>query len=150
MGADHPPQLLVQPRMIQQDPLQPRPHPLRIQRLRAHRRVRVQGPRRRSDNYRFAVTGIPAHILSTFNLRTDYHRPLDESRFADGYDVTAVIEAAARAVHLLSTGPRHEWKPEGTAVAPSRPSLPDLGLRLCEIFHKVPRGYRRPTLVLQL
>jgi len=65
---------------------------------------------RRSDNYRFAVAGLPAHTLSSFNLHTDYHRPQDEARLADGEHMTAVIEAATRAVHLLSTGPRPEWK----------------------------------------
>ena len=32
----------------------------------------------RSDNYGFALRGIPAHTLSSFNLHTDYHRPGDE------------------------------------------------------------------------
>lgn len=68
---------------------------------------------RRSDNYRFAVAGIPAHTLSSFNLHSDYHRPQDEARFADGDHMTAVIEAATRAVLLLSTGSRPEWKPGG-------------------------------------
>ncbi len=97
--------------MIQQNPLQPRSHPLRIQRLRAHRRVRVQRPhdRRRSENYRFAGAGIPPHTLSSFNLHADYHRPQDEARLADGDHLTAVIEATTRAVHLLSL----EWKPGG-------------------------------------
>jgi len=85
------------------------------ERLRAHRRVRVQRPHdlRRSDNYRFAVAGIPAHTLSSFNLHSDYHRPRDEARLADGDHLTTVIEAAACAEHLLSMDPRPEWKPGG-------------------------------------
>lgn len=68
---------------------------------------------RRSDNYRFAVAGIPAHTLSTFNLHRDYHRPSDEAGTLDYPHMARVIEAAARAVRILADGPRPEWKPGG-------------------------------------
>ena len=79
---------------------------------------------RRSDNYRFAVAGIPAHTLSSYNMHADYHRPRDEAQFADPEHLTAVIDAATRAVHLLSTGPRPEWKPGGRPQPACLPRAP--------------------------
>ncbi len=73
---------------------------------------------RRSDNYAFAVRGIPAHTLSTFNLHTDYHRPSDEADRLDYRHMAAVIEAATQAVRLLADGPRPEWKPGGRPEPP--------------------------------
>jgi hypothetical protein len=67
----------------------------------------------RSDNYAFALRGIPAHTLSSFNLHGDYHRPSDEVGEVDFEHMTAVIEAATRAVRVLADGPRPEWKPDG-------------------------------------
>ncbi|MDA1081129.1 MAG: M20/M25/M40 family metallo-hydrolase [Gemmatimonadetes bacterium] len=67
----------------------------------------------RSDNIAFARIGIPAHTLSSFNLHTDYHRPSDDVDKVDFDHMTAVINAAARAVRLLSDGPKPEWKPGG-------------------------------------
>lgn len=67
----------------------------------------------RSDNYRFARAGIPAHTLSTFNLHTDYHRPSDEADRMDYGHMVEVIVAAERAVRILSDGPRPEWKEGG-------------------------------------
>jgi hypothetical protein len=67
----------------------------------------------RSDNYGFAVRGIVAHTLSTFNLHTDYHRPSDEVDKVDFDHMTAVIHAAAEAVRHLADGPRPEWHPGG-------------------------------------
>jgi Zn-dependent M28 family amino/carboxypeptidase len=68
---------------------------------------------RRSDNYGFALRGIPAHTLSSFNLHADYHRPSDEVDQVDFAHMTEVIQAAARAVRLLADGEKVEWKPGG-------------------------------------
>ncbi len=67
----------------------------------------------RSDNIAFAMLGIPAHTLSSFNLHTDYHRPSDEVSRMDAGHMALVIDAAARAVRLLADGPKPEWKPGG-------------------------------------
>lgn len=67
----------------------------------------------RSDNYPFALRGIVAHTLSTFNLHPDYHRPSDSADRADAVHMSQVIEAAAKAVRILADGPRPEWKPGG-------------------------------------
>ncbi|HSJ09783.1 MAG TPA: M20/M25/M40 family metallo-hydrolase, partial [Longimicrobiales bacterium] len=77
----------------------------------------VQDPRlsqnffSRSDNYRFALAGIPAHTLSSFNLHSDYHRVGDEVDGVDFEHMTAVIEAGVTAVRLLADGPKPEWLP---------------------------------------
>jgi hypothetical protein len=77
----------------------------------------VQDPRpeqnffRRSDNYRFARAGVPAHTFSSFNLHSDYHRVTDEVDRIDVGHMTALIDAAAGAVRVLADGPRSEWKP---------------------------------------
>ncbi|HEX9893324.1 MAG TPA: M20/M25/M40 family metallo-hydrolase [Gemmatimonadales bacterium] len=68
---------------------------------------------RRSDNYPFALRGIPAHTLSTFNLHADYHRPSDEPDRLDYQHMAQVIDAAVKAVRILADGPRPEWKPGG-------------------------------------
>lgn len=67
----------------------------------------------RSDNFAFALRGIVAHTLSTFNLHADYHRPGDAADKADVTHMAQVIEAAARAVRILADGPKPEWKPGG-------------------------------------
>lgn len=67
----------------------------------------------RSDNIAFARQGIPAHTLSSFNLHEDYHRPSDDVDKVDFDHMAAVINAAAKAVRLLSDGPKPEWKPGG-------------------------------------
>ncbi|HUF50889.1 MAG TPA: M20/M25/M40 family metallo-hydrolase [Longimicrobiales bacterium] len=66
---------------------------------------------RRSDNYRFAQRGIPAHTFSSFNLHADYHRVSDEVDRVDFTHMTSLIEAATRAVRVLADGPRPEWNP---------------------------------------
>lgn len=68
---------------------------------------------RRSDNYGFALRGIVAHTLSTFNLHTDYHRPSDDVSRVDFAHMTAVVHAAAQAVAHLADGPRPQWHPGG-------------------------------------
>ncbi len=67
----------------------------------------------RSDNIAFARIGIPAHTLSSFNLHTDYHRPSDEVGAVDFAHMTAVIEAATRAVRILADGEAPRWHPGG-------------------------------------
>ncbi|MCZ6917493.1 MAG: M20/M25/M40 family metallo-hydrolase [Gemmatimonadetes bacterium] len=68
---------------------------------------------RRSDNYPFALRGIPAHTLSSFNGHSDYHRPSDEVSQVDLTHMTAVIGAAVEAARLLANGPRPQWHPGG-------------------------------------
>ena len=76
----------------------------------------------RSDNIAFAQVGIPAHTLSSFNLHTDYHRPSDDVAKVDAEHMATVINAAVKAVRLLSDGPKPTWKPGGRpAPAPQRP-----------------------------
>jgi hypothetical protein len=67
----------------------------------------------RSDNIAFAMKGIPAHTLSTFNLHRDYHQVTDDVSKADFVHMAGVINAAARAVRMLADGPKPEWKPGG-------------------------------------
>jgi hypothetical protein len=67
----------------------------------------------RSDNIAFARRGIPAHTLSSFNLHTDYHRPSDDITKVDFVHMAGVINAGAKAVRLLTDGPKPEWKPGG-------------------------------------
>lgn len=67
----------------------------------------------RSDNIAFARIGIPAHTLSSFNLHRDYHRPSDDVDKVDFDHMTAVIEAAARAVRHLADGEKPRWHPGG-------------------------------------
>jgi hypothetical protein len=67
----------------------------------------------RSDNIAFAERGIVAHTLSSFNLHNDYHKVTDDVSRIDFAHMTAVIDAAVRAVRLLADGPKLEWKPGG-------------------------------------
>ncbi|MES2304533.1 MAG: M20/M25/M40 family metallo-hydrolase [Gemmatimonadota bacterium] len=71
----------------------------------------------RSDNYGFAVRGIVAHTLSTFNLHTDYHHAGDDVDKVDFAHMTAVTRAAAEAVRHLADGPRPEWHSGGKPAA---------------------------------
>jgi Zn-dependent M28 family amino/carboxypeptidase len=74
----------------------------------------------RSDNIVFALAGIPAHTLSTYNLHEDYHQPSDEVSRIDFTHLTEVALAGARAARLLADGPAPQWKPGGQPQAPSR------------------------------
>jgi len=65
----------------------------------------------RSDNIAFAMRGIPAHTISSYDLHADYHQPSDEARYTDPAHMAAVIAAAARAVRLLADGPAPQWAP---------------------------------------
>jgi len=80
---------------------------------------------RRSDNYRFALAGIPSHGLSSFGMHTDYHNAGDGAEKADWDHMATVIRGAAKAVRLLADGPRPEWNPGGRPpLPPSPPSRP--------------------------
>ena len=68
---------------------------------------------RRSDNYQFALKGIVAHTLSSYNMHTDYHQPSDQTDQVDARHMASVINAAATAVRLLADGPKPEWNPGG-------------------------------------
>jgi hypothetical protein len=74
----------------------------------------------RSDNIAFAMRGIPAHTLSSFNLHTDYHTPRDEAARIDFEHMTQVIRAAVRAARILADGPAPVWKPGGRPDPNSR------------------------------
>lgn len=67
----------------------------------------------RSDNIAFARRGIPAHTLSSYNMHTDYHQPSDDITKVDFVHMAGVINAGARAVRLLTDGPKPEWKAGG-------------------------------------
>ena len=83
---------------------------------------------RRSDNYRFAMAGIPSHALSSFGMHTDYHTAGDGAEKSDFDHMARVVGEAAKAVRLLASGPRPEWKPGGRPTppppAPPRPPAP--------------------------
>jgi hypothetical protein len=74
----------------------------------------------RSDNIAFAMRGIPAHTLSSFNLHADYHTVRDEDARIDYGHMTAVIRAAVRAARILADGPAPVWKPGGRPDPNSR------------------------------
>ncbi len=67
----------------------------------------------RSDNIAFARRGIPAHVMSTFNMHTDYHGLKDEADRANIPHMTAVIRAGAKGAALLANGPVPTWNPGG-------------------------------------
>ncbi|MFV2008124.1 MAG: M20/M25/M40 family metallo-hydrolase, partial [Longimicrobiales bacterium] len=69
---------------------------------------------RRSDNFVFAVRGIPAHTLSSYGMHEDYHRPSDEVEMVDFDHMVAAVEAIVRSVRILADAdeaPR--WKQGG-------------------------------------
>lgn len=67
----------------------------------------------RSDNVPFAMIGIPAHTLSSYEMHEDYHRPGDEVERVDFAHMAALVDAAVEAVRFLADGPKPEWKPGG-------------------------------------
>jgi hypothetical protein len=71
----------------------------------------------RSDNIAFAIRGIPAHTVSSFDLHKDYHRPSDELDRTDPQHMAAVIDAVIQAVRLLATRPAPTWHPGGQPTA---------------------------------
>jgi hypothetical protein len=72
----------------------------------------------RSDNVPFAIAGIPAHTLSSYDLHEDYHQPSDEVDGIDFAHLEAVTDAALQAVRNLADGPKPEWKPGGREGLP--------------------------------
>lgn len=70
----------------------------------------------RSDNYAFALEGIPAHTFSSFGGHTDYHGVNDEVDRMDLAHVATMIDATAKAVRVLTDGPRITWKEGGKPV----------------------------------
>ena len=70
----------------------------------------------RSDNFPFALEGIPAHTISSFGGHTDYHGVNDEVDRMDLEHVAAVINATAKAVRVLADGERVVWKAGGRPV----------------------------------
>ena len=72
-----------------------------------------QGFFERSDNIAFAQMGIPAHTISSYNMHDDYHQLTDDVSAVDFEHMAAVIDAAVKAVDLLTNGPAPTWKPGG-------------------------------------
>lgn len=72
----------------------------------------------RSDNVPFAVAGIPAHTLSSYNMHTDYHQPSDEVERVDFQHMADLVDAAVEAVLFLTNGPTPEWKEGGREGLP--------------------------------
>ncbi len=84
----------------------------------------------RSDNIVFAMRGIPAHTLSSFNLHTDYHQPSDEAERIDFAHLEQVAGVVARATRALADGPAPAWRAGGRPRGgPPRPTMTgrDLG-----------------------
>lgn len=75
----------------------------------------------RSDNLPFAVHGIPAHTLSSYNMHSDYHQPSDEVEHIDFLHMAALIDAAVEAVRFLADGPTPAWKEGGREGLPEQP-----------------------------
>lgn len=72
----------------------------------------------RSDNIAFALRGIPAHTLSSYNLHADYHTPADAIGRVDLAHLARLAAAAARAARLLADGAPPVWKPGGRPLPP--------------------------------
>ncbi|HJP00656.1 MAG TPA: M28 family peptidase [Planctomycetota bacterium] len=58
----------------------------------------------RSDNFAFALRGIVAQTLSTYNLHTDYHQVTDEADTLDFVHMETCVRAAYAASRLLADG----------------------------------------------
>jgi len=72
----------------------------------------------RSDNIRFALAGIPAHTLSSFNLHGDYHRPSDEVERVDADHFVRAVQVVVDAVRVLADADETPaWKPGGRPQA---------------------------------
>lgn len=63
----------------------------------------------RSDNYRFALRGVPAHTVSSYGLHTDYHQPTDEVRLVDFPHMVESIRSLLEPIRWLGNDP---WKPD--------------------------------------
>jgi len=74
----------------------------------------------RSDNIVFALRGIPAHTLSSYNMHRDYHQPSDEVGAVDAEHLVRAAAVVSRAVRLLADGDPPRWHPGGqpTSLGP--------------------------------
>jgi hypothetical protein len=74
----------------------------------------------RSDNIVFALRGIPAHTLSSYNMHRDYHQPSDDISRIDPEHLEQAAAIVSRAVRLLADGDPPAWRPGGrpTMVRP--------------------------------
>ncbi len=59
---------------------------------------------RRSDNIEFAMRGVVAHTLSSYNMHQDYHRPSDEVDTIDFEHMQAAVQAGLAAARMLADG----------------------------------------------
>jgi Zn-dependent M28 family amino/carboxypeptidase len=77
-----------------------------------------QGFFQRSDNYAFAVLGIVAQTLSSYDLHEDYHRVSDEASKLDFAHMETALRSTLTAVRALVDGTIDPaWEPGG---APTR------------------------------
>jgi hypothetical protein len=76
----------------------------------------------RSDNYAFAMQGIPAHTFSSFDpeRNKDYHKVSDDVDKVDFAHMTSMIEWAIAGVRVLADGPKPTWLP-GMQPTPRTP-----------------------------
>jgi hypothetical protein len=72
----------------------------------------------RSDNIVFALRGIPAHTLSSYNMHRDYHQPSDEAGRIDADHLARAAAIVSRAVRLLADSTPPAWHPGGRPAAP--------------------------------
>jgi len=63
---------------------------------------------KRSDNYSFAVKGVPAHtIMASDGYERCYHRPCDDIDRIDIANMTDIIRSIASAMNILISGGKH-------------------------------------------
>lgn len=67
----------------------------------------------RSDNYPFALAGIPAHTISSYGGHADYHQVSDEVETIDFAHMASVVNVVARAARVVADGPRPAWNEGG-------------------------------------
>jgi Zn-dependent M28 family amino/carboxypeptidase len=69
----------------------------------------------RSDNYAFAVRGIVAQTLSSYDLHSDYHRVSDEASKLDWLHMQEAVRSSLAAVRALADGSIDPaWEPGGS------------------------------------
>lgn len=74
----------------------------------------------RSDNYAFALRGIVAQTLSSYDLHQDYHRPSDEADLLDYAHMESGARAAYAIARLVADGAIDPaWLPGGRPAARS-------------------------------
>jgi Peptidase family M28 len=61
----------------------------------------------------FAIRGIPAHTLSSYNMHRDYHQPSDEVSRLDAGHLAAAAAIVSRAVRILADSQPPSWHPGG-------------------------------------